>query len=133
AEIGPEGVDLLAYLGREPQILGVAEQIAVFPESAGADALAGVVGEPGADRAMQSLGGLDRHPRIFGVLGIDRRCDPHRAEQPGLDQRAARLLDLARVVDLTALPAQAALDIGGIEAVEPADRKRGETQYTPAV
>ena len=34
AEIGPEGVDLLAYLGREPQILGVAEQIAVFPESA---------------------------------------------------------------------------------------------------
>ena len=51
--------------GGEPQIFGVAEQVAVFPEGAGAGALAGVVGEPDTDRAMQSLGRVDRHPHLF--------------------------------------------------------------------
>ena len=87
--------DLLAAFGGEPEIFGVAEQVAVFPESAGRRALAGVVGEPDADRAMQPLGRIDRHAHLFRVVGIRRRRDPHRAEQPAFDQRAPRLFDLA--------------------------------------
>ena len=56
------------------RIFGVAEQVAVFPEGAGPRTLAGVVGEPDADRAMQSLGRVDRHPHVFGIVGIGRRA-----------------------------------------------------------
>src|SRR5262249_11960882 len=98
---------------------GVAEQVAVFPKSPRANALTGVVGDSGADRAMQPLGRLDRHSRLPGVLGIGGGRDLHRAEQTGFNQRPARLLDLARVVDLPALPADAPLYIGGIEPFEP--------------
>src|SRR6516162_10703535 len=100
-------------------MFGVAEEVAVFPKSAGAEALAGVVGEPGADRAMHPLARCDRHSHIAGIVGIGYRRDLHRAEQPGFDQRPACLTDLARVVDLASPPAQAPLDISGIEPLEP--------------
>jgi len=77
----PEGVDLLAYLGRETQILGVAEQIAVFPETR-RDALASVVGQPGADRAMaiaRWARSSSAHLRAF--CGSTRR-DPHGVNNP---------------------------------------------------
>ena len=132
-KIRAEHVELLADLGGKPQIFGIAEQVAVFPKSAGAEALAGVVGKPGADRAMHSLGRIDRHPHLSGMLRIGGGCDLDGAEQPGFDQRPARLFDLARVVDLAALPANTPLDIGGIEPLEPVDRDRAEAHDRPRV
>ena len=80
AEIRPERVNLLADLGGKAQILGIAEQVAVFPEGTSPGALAGVVGEPDTDRAMQSLGRIDRHPYISGIVGIGHRRDLHSTE-----------------------------------------------------
>ena len=124
---------MLADLRGKAQIFGIAEQVAVFPEGASPGTLAGIVGEADADRAMQSLGGIDRHPHISGIVGIGHRRDLHRTEQPGCDQRSASLFDFARVVDLTALPAKAPPDVGGIEPLEPLDRNRAEAHDRPRI
>src|ERR1700719_1688172 len=124
AEIPPERVDLLADLGGEPQIFGVAEQVAVFPKSTGAEALAGVVGKSDTDRAMQSLRHIDCHPHVRGVVGVRLWRDPNRAEQPAGDQRTAGLFDLGLVIDRTALPTNASLYITRLEPLEPGDRER---------
>jgi hypothetical protein len=125
-EIRSECVDLLADLGRKPQIFGIAEQVAVLPEGPGTEALAGVVGQPGPNRAMRSLGRIDFHLHVPGIVGIRHRGDLHRAEQSAFDQRSACLFDLVRVVDFALLPTDAPLDISGIQPLEPFDPNRAE-------
>jgi hypothetical protein len=105
AKIRPEPADLLAHLCGDPQMFGIAEQIAVFPEGAAGGPLTGVVREADTDRAVQPLGRVDRHAHVFGVVGIGRRRNPHGAEQAAFDQRAACLFDLSLLVNFAALPA----------------------------
>src|SRR5580704_19496455 len=87
------------------------KQVAVFPKSTGAEALAGVVGEPGTNCTVHPLGRFNRHPRLCGMCGIGCRGDLHRAEQPGFDQCPARFVNLALVINLAAPPAHTPLDI----------------------
>ncbi len=71
---------------------------------------------------MRAFGNVDRHLSAFRLVRLRRGRDLHRAEQAGLDQRAARLLDLGRIVSLATPPAQPALDIAGIEGFQSPDR-----------
>src|SRR6266568_3205029 len=55
SKVGPEPGDLLTRLGGNPQRFGISEQISVFPKDPGRGTLAGIVGEPHSDGAMQSF------------------------------------------------------------------------------
>ena len=113
------------------QVFGLTEQVAVLPEDPRGDPLAGIVGGADPDRAMRPLDRLDPHRDLVGIGRIAHRLDLDGAEQPGVDQRPPRLLDLARVVDLARAPPEAPLDIGRVEPFETADRRRPKRIFGP--
>ena len=115
------------------QVFGVSEQVPVLPEDPRGGALAGVVTGADPDRAMRPLDRFDLHHDPVGIGRIAHRLDLDGAEQPGVDQRPPRLLDLAVVVDLAGAPPEAPLDIGRVEPFEAADRRRTEPHRRPGV
>ena len=115
------------------QVFGLTEQVAVLPEEPREDPLAGIVGSADPDRAVCPLDRLDPHRDLAGIGRIAHRLDLDGAEQPGVDQRPPRLLDVADVVDLARAPPEAPLDIGRVEPFETADRRRAEAHLRSGV
>src|SRR5262249_29714035 len=97
AKISLAALDRLPALEREREPLAPAEQIAMLPEplpakTLGVEAFTGRIAEAAADRARLALDQCHGHRQP--ALGIERLrvSDFYGREQPGVDERAARLV-----------------------------------------
>ena len=84
----------MGELGRQPQALGLAEQVAMGPEARDREAELRLVGDAKADRARRPVGQFDIERQL--TVGIERGCrlDAHRVEHAERGELAAQGLDL---------------------------------------
>src|SRR5713226_6347876 len=102
--VADETEAILGEIGAEAKLLGPAEEIAVLPKCVRAKSLARIVGDAGADRPRLTLGNVDRHRYLAGLVRFVPIDDAHGIEEAALDERLAGALDFARIEASAALP-----------------------------
>ena len=104
-------------LGGEPQALGLAEQVAMGPESADRKAELRLVGDAETDRTQRPVGQLDVERQLAAGVKCTRGLDAHGIEHAERCEPAAQGFDLGRVIGLALLEWHAALQPDRVDLV----------------
>src|SRR5258708_30409568 len=105
--------------------------MSMHPELVRAESLSRIVGNAGAVRQRLTLGNVDRHRYLAGLVRFVRIDYAHGIEQAALDERLACALDFARIEASAALPVDPPLDIAALDALQTFNRDRAEIRRRP--
>src|SRR5690606_5837973 len=116
-----------------PQLLAIAEEIAMLPEILGADALARRIARAETDGAVIALGKDQRDRDDFALDERPARLEMNAVEKAAAQIAPAQIINHAGIIENTGLPLRETADVVLFDLIEPLDRQIAEIEQRAGV